>query len=242
MVDAGRAGLDLLDAFEHRLRRDRRPEREQLIEPRRIQPARHVGPAGEDRLHLAREVEPAAMLCDVERTHAERISRQHQLRSRLIPERDRPLPVEAPEGALAPLLEGVDDDFGVAAGSEPMAEPLELVTQLDVVEDLAVEDDPQRAVLVRERLLAAGEVDDREPRVTRARHGDRDRPRTRPGPRCFNAPAIRRADRARAAAGRRAARRRQRCRTSGRNLRHRLDEHRTGVQILASCAASDRCP
>ena len=106
------------------------------------------------------------MLCDVERTHAKRVSRQHQLRTCIVPERDGPLPVEATEGVIAPLLEGVDDHLGVAAGSEDVAQAFKLVAQLDVVEDLAVEDDPQRAVLIRERLLAAGEVDDREPRMT----------------------------------------------------------------------------
>ena len=37
--------------------------------------------------------------------------------------------------------------------------------QLEVVEDLAVEDDPQRLVLVADRLLARAEVDDAEARV-----------------------------------------------------------------------------
>ena len=42
---------------------------------------------------------------------------------------------------------------------------LELGAQLDVVEDLAVEDDPDRAVFVVDRLLAAREVDDAQARV-----------------------------------------------------------------------------
>ena len=47
-----------------------------------------------------------------------------------------------------------------------MAERLELVAQLEVVEDLAVVQQLQRAVLARERLAArVGEVDDRQPRV-----------------------------------------------------------------------------
>ena len=44
----------------------------------------------------------------------------------------------------------------------------ELVAQLGVVVDLAVLDDDDAAVLVRDRLVAAGEVDDREaPRAER---------------------------------------------------------------------------
>jgi hypothetical protein len=49
-----------------------------------------------------------------------------------------------------------------------MSEPLQLLAQLQVVEDLAVEDDPEGLVLVGERLLAGGEIDDREPGVGQA--------------------------------------------------------------------------
>ncbi len=48
---------------------------------------------------------------------------------------------------------------------------LQLAAQLAVVVDLAVADQPQRAVLVRQRLVAAGEIDDRQPA-----HADRQRP------------------------------------------------------------------
>ena len=44
-----------------------------------------------------------------------------------------------------------------------MAGPLELVPQLAVVVELAVLDDGDAAVLVRDRLVAGREVDDREP-------------------------------------------------------------------------------
>ena len=47
--------------------------------------------------------------------------------------------------------------------------PLEIAPQLLVVVDLAVEDDPDRAVLVRDRLVAAVEIDDAE-----AAHAERD--------------------------------------------------------------------
>src|SRR5204863_6463341 len=48
---------------------------------------------------------------------------------------------------------------------------LELVAQVGEVEDLAVLDDVERAVLVRDRLVAAREVDDGEPAC-----GEGDRP------------------------------------------------------------------
>ena len=46
---------------------------------------------------------------------------------------------------------------------------LELGAQLDVIEDLAVEDDPQRLAVIRKWLLAGGKIDDRKPRVCEAR-------------------------------------------------------------------------
>ena len=49
--------------------------------------------------------------------------------------------------------------------AEPVAARDQLRAQLDVVEDLAVEGDPDRAVVIRHRLRAAGEIDDREPRM-----------------------------------------------------------------------------
>ena len=53
-----------------------------------------------------------------------------------------------------------------------MAARLEVGAQLAIVVDLAVEDDPDGAVLVADRLVAAGEVDDAAaaacPRPTRA--------------------------------------------------------------------------
>ena len=57
----------------------------------------------------------------------------------------------------------MDQHFGIAARVEAVAGTLELVHQLAVVVDLAVLYDDDRAVLVRDRLVAAGQVDDREP-------------------------------------------------------------------------------
>src|SRR5688572_9880579 len=63
----------------------------------------------------------------------------------------------------------MDDRLRVAVGLEDVAGAFEVAAQLPVVVDLAVEDDPDRAVLVRDRLLAAFEIDDAE-----APHAERD--------------------------------------------------------------------
>ena len=61
------------------------------------------------------------------------------------------------------LLVQVHKDFRVAAGGEAMSLRLEAGAQLAVIVDLAVEDDDESAVFVRDRLMAARHVDDAEP-------------------------------------------------------------------------------
>ena len=57
------------------------------------------------------------------------------------------------------------DHLGVRTGPKAVTLRLQLGDQGVEVVDLTVEGDPDRPVLVRERLLAGGEVDDREPPV-----------------------------------------------------------------------------
>jgi len=104
----------------------------------------------------------------VQGAHPHPIPGQDQALGPGVPQREGPLPVEAVERVLAPLLPGMDDDLGVAAGAEGVAGGHQLGAQLDVVEDLAVEDDPHRLVLVGHGLLPRGQVDDREPGVGQA--------------------------------------------------------------------------
>src|SRR5207245_1188172 len=65
---------------------------------------------------------------------------------------------------LAPFLIAMDEDLGVGLGGEPVAGREELLAELAVVVDLSVLDDPHRRVLVGHRLVAALDVDDRQPR------------------------------------------------------------------------------
>ena len=64
-------------------------------------------------------------------------------------------------GAL--VLVEVDEDLGVTLGAERVPPGLEPVPQRGEVVDLAVEDRPDRAVLVGERLMASLQVNDRQP-------------------------------------------------------------------------------
>ena len=65
---------------------------------------------------------------------------------------------------LATLLVEMDEDLGIAAGTEQVAARREQRPQHAMVVDLAVEDDPDVARLIRERLGAGGrQIDQRQP-------------------------------------------------------------------------------
>src|SRR5436190_12272799 len=55
------------------------------------------------------------------------------------------------------------DEIHIGARLEPVAAPLELRQLFDVVVELAIADDRDRAVFVVDRLVTPGEIDDGEP-------------------------------------------------------------------------------
>ena len=78
------------------------------------------------------------------------------------------MPFSRPKTSGAPFLVAVNDHFGVRARPEVVPALLELGPQLLEVVDFAVEDDPDRLVGIGHRLVAAGEIDDRQPPETQA--------------------------------------------------------------------------
>src|SRR6476620_5753804 len=62
----------------------------------------------------------------------------------------------------SPFLIRVDNDFGVRARAEGMTSLHQLIVQLDVVVNLAVETYRHRAVFIVDRLRSSLEIDDRE--------------------------------------------------------------------------------
>src|SRR5690349_6199346 len=57
----------------------------------------------------------------------------------------------------------VEQDLGIRCGGKAMSAGLQLRAQFLVVEDFAVENDPQRFVFVADRLLPCLQIDDTEP-------------------------------------------------------------------------------
>src|SRR5262249_5900382 len=81
----------------------------------------------------------------------------------LVPQREREHPVQAPDQFVAMIFVKMDDDFGVGMRAELMASREEPLAQFLEVVNLAVEDHPDRAVFVDDRLTARGQINDREP-------------------------------------------------------------------------------
>ena len=121
---------------------------------------------GEQRLEFGAEKEGAIVEQGVEqRLDAEAVAGEKQGFAVAVPEGEGEHAAEAVDAALAPGFPGVDDDFGVAAGVEDVAERLQFGDEFLVVVDFAVEDDADALVFVVQRLLAGGQVDDRQPAV-----------------------------------------------------------------------------
>ena len=98
----------------------------------------------------------------VQRLDPEAIARQHESSLSAVPESDREHAAQAVDEAWTMLLVEMHQDFRVAPGRESVTARLERLHELLVVVDFPVLDDPDRFVLVADRLVAAGEIDDRQ--------------------------------------------------------------------------------
>ncbi len=131
-----------------------------------------MGRAGRDQagseqaLDLGGEQQPVAIrgVLDgpVQRADAEAVPAQDQALLPGVEEGDGELAAQPGERLLAVVFPQVRYDLGVAVSAEAMAERLELAALLGVVEQLAVKDDGDGAVLVGDGLAAIGEADDAE--------------------------------------------------------------------------------
>ena len=144
------------------LAKDRQRGRDRVEGEERLERVEVDLPARQ-RAQLGGELEPVRVRAVVERLDPVAVAREHEATSRRVPERDREHPAQAPREGGPFLLVEVDEHLGVAVRGEAVAGALELRAQLGVVVELAVLDDVNRAVLVRDRLVAGLQVDDREP-------------------------------------------------------------------------------
>ena len=149
-------GGQLPDVAEDRVRRGDRVEGEERLE------GVEVDLAARQRPHLRREAELVADVAVVERLDPVAVAREYEPTPPRVPDRDREHPAQ-PLGEAGPVvLVEMDERLGVAASAQLVPRALQLAAELGVVVDLAVLDDDAGSVLVRDRLVAVLEVDDRE--------------------------------------------------------------------------------
>src|SRR5258706_9255366 len=152
-------GLQLGDALHDATGCGRRQRREQVAYRFPVEGALHILNL-KDRLHLRREEQLAVAFGVVERLDAQAIACKQHLPLARIPDGEGEHPPEAVHASGTEILVEMNDGFRVAGGAEDMAMLLEIPAQLAIVVDLAVEHDPDRAVLVGDRLESIVEVND----------------------------------------------------------------------------------
>ncbi len=158
-------GLQLENVAEGRARRDRSPQGEDLVERKQVHPRLDAGHP-QQRLHFGGEIQRAAHRGVEQRPNAHPVAGDHQALFLGIPDRKGKVAVQPGQAVGAHALVKMQDDFGVAPRSENVTLRFQGVTQLDIVEDLAVEDDREAPVGVGHRLLAVAKSDDRQARMS----------------------------------------------------------------------------
>ena len=155
------AGLELLHGGQRCRRRGEEPEREERVDRLVVEVARDE-PAREQALELGREDERVAADGVVDRLDPEPVARDHTATANLVPDGDPEHPAQLLREHRPVLLVQVRQDLGVAAARKGVAAAPQVVTNRGVVVELAVLNGPDRAVLVRERLVSPLDVDDAE--------------------------------------------------------------------------------
>ena len=119
---------------------------------------------GEERLHLGCKQHPVPVRVIEERLLAGTIARQDQAALRLIPDREAEHPIQPLDALGSVLLVEMHDRLGIRLRPEGVAARQQVRAQAEVVVNLPVEGDVNRAVLVRHRLVGhRAEVDDLQP-------------------------------------------------------------------------------
>src|SRR6266550_1095378 len=117
----------------------------------------------QDGLDLRREQPAVLGAMHEEGLHPEPVPRPKEHATAPVVNDERPHAVQPGEAFRAPMAVGGEQDLSVAGRAEAVAGGAELVAQLDIVVDLAVEDDDKLAILRGHRLMAGGtQVEDGE--------------------------------------------------------------------------------
>src|ERR1051326_376035 len=112
----------------------------------------------QERLDLAGKREHAAIPKVIQGFLAQTVPGEEETACILVPDGEREHAAEACDAIGAVLLVRVNNGLAIGSVAVAMARGFERGTQRGMVENLAVEDQPQVAVLVRHRLMAARDV------------------------------------------------------------------------------------
>src|SRR5262249_38925257 len=153
--------LEFMNAVDNAFRRRSAERREKMRYGVPVELALHFREL-QDGFHLGGEDQPSLDLAVVERLDAQAIAGQKQLPVPFVPDRQPEHAAEVVDAALTIFFIQMDDGLGIARGVKDMAAALQLAAELLEVVDFAVEDYPDRSVLVVNRLAAGLGVDDAE--------------------------------------------------------------------------------
>ena len=160
-IDQRRRGREFLDVSECCMGRQNVSQSEQLVDRQRIRRARHAWVL-QDGLDLGPKNQLAVVVPIVQRLDTKSIAREDQRLIAKIPDCNAEHAVQVLHEVKTVLFEQVDDRFGIAAGIELVSQADQTITQLAKIVDLAIEYDGDRAILVKDWLCSAGNVDDRK--------------------------------------------------------------------------------
>ncbi len=164
-------GRQLQNAFEGGARRNRCPQREYLVECDGIDAAfdtRHL----KQGLHFRGKIKRAAVVGMEQRPHPHAVARQHHTAAALVQYDKGEVAVEVADEVRAKFFIEVQQHLRVADGAETASARLEHSPQFDVIEDLAIVGDADRAVRIGHGLGGIGrQVDDGQAAMSEPRAG-----------------------------------------------------------------------
>ena len=124
----------------------------------------------QNRLQLRAEKQVLSVPHKIKRLDSHAVARQHQPFRRFRIQRDGKHAAQTRKARRVPLDERTQNSFRIAVGVEAMAECLQFAPQFHVVVNFAVEHNGDIAVVRDNRLVAATEVNDLEPRRAHRAH------------------------------------------------------------------------
>src|SRR5258708_1563018 len=96
----------------------------------------------------------------IQRLNAKPVTGNEQCSLLTVPNRECEHAAQVLNAIAAVLFVKMNDGFGIAIGAIAVAALLQFLAQFGVIVDFAVEDNPNCAVFVAERLVPAGDIND----------------------------------------------------------------------------------